>query len=296
MIQVARFTTILAAAALLTAAESGPRYQFRAFEVCQGCPTATGGINDSGLVGATHQLGLPLQGYIFDTRTNRASPVPGTLVTTVPSENGSVPGFGIGAGGLVPIVRDQNGNVTVLDGFPGAAITAILQFDAGGASIGWASLDFQTFFSFLRSADGVYTKLVYPGPLVDLTLGTFLLGWNESGTMVGYIADPTETHFAGVVRRPGGEFELWNVPGATSTIIYAINEAGTLSGSYKDATGWHGFVLSRSEFQTIDFPGAANTNITGINNSGDLVGFTFTGASPLQSLPSAFVAVRQVGR
>jgi Response regulator receiver domain len=48
------FATILAAATLHTAAGPVPCYQFRAFEVCQGCATATGGNNDRGLVGATH--------------------------------------------------------------------------------------------------------------------------------------------------------------------------------------------------------------------------------------------------
>jgi hypothetical protein len=296
MIQAARFTTILAAATLLTAAETGSRYRFRTFEVCQGCPTATGGIDDTGLVGATYQGAVPLQGYIFDTRTNTASPVPGSLAMTVPSDSGRVPGFGFGPGGLVPIIREQNGTVTVLEAYPGAVITALLQFNGSGASIGWASQNFTTFFSFLRSADGRYTKLVYPGPVGNLTLGTFLLGWNERGTMVGYLADPTETQFAGLLRHTGGQWEVWNIPGAMSTIIYAITEAGTLAGSYKDRTGWHGFVWSRDEFQTVDSPGAANTNITGINNRGDLVGFTFTGDSPLQSVPSAFVAVREGGR
>jgi hypothetical protein len=43
---------------------------------------------------------------------------------------------------------------------------------------------------------------------------------------MGYIADPTETQFSGVIRDRDGEWRAWNVQGATSTIIYAITESG----------------------------------------------------------------------
>jgi hypothetical protein len=281
---------------LLTAAGPGTTYDFRTFEVCPGCSTSTGGINDSGLVGATHQGALPLQGYVFNTKTNTATAVSGALAMTVPSNNGRTPGFGFAAGALVPVVREQNGTVTVLEGYPDAPITAILQFDGRGTSIGWATQNFSSFFSFLRSPDGAYSKLLYPGPIGALTLGTFLLGWNERGTMVGYLADPTETQFSGVIRHPCGQWELWNVPDATSTMIYAITENGTMAGTFQDAAGWHGYVWSKGELQTVDFPGAANTTITGINNHGDLVGITFNGPSPLQAVPTAFVAARAGGR
>jgi len=295
MIHVARFACLCLAAALL-AAQPQADYEFRSFEVCPGCATATGGINNQLIVGATHQGGLPLQGYIFDARTNTATAVPGALAMTVPSENGRVPGFGFGPTELVPMVAEKDGTVAVLDGYPGGLITCILQFNRNGASIGWTSQDFSTFFSFLRTADGAYTKLTYPKPVGSLTLGTFLLGWNEAGTMVGYLADPAESQFAGVIRDSDGQWEIWNVPGATSTILYAITESGVLAGGYKNASGWHGFIWSRGMLQTVDFPGAANTVITGINGQRDLVGITFTGESPLQSVPSAFVALRHGGR
>jgi hypothetical protein len=109
---------------------------------------------------------------------------------SVPSNNGTAPGFGFGPGGLVPLVADPRQNVTVLAGYPGAAITTILQFNRNGAGVGSASADFATFFSFYRSPNGSYTKLVYPGPVGALTLGTFLLGWNEAGTMNGVYRGP----------------------------------------------------------------------------------------------------------
>ena len=73
-------------------------YQLRSLTVCPGCPTATAGINDKGLVTASG----PGQGYVYDIRTNIATPVPGALNTTVPSDNGAVPGITITPAGIVP--------------------------------------------------------------------------------------------------------------------------------------------------------------------------------------------------
>jgi hypothetical protein len=262
------------------------------FAVCEGCATTPGGINDEGLAGAALIAPnfFPVQGYIFDTKKNTVTAVPGALWMTVPAENGIAPGAGFGPGGIVPVVLGKDGTAKTLEGYPGAGFTSILQFNTNGWSIGSASQNFATWFSFLRSPDGSYTPLTYPGAVGNLTLGTFLLGWNEEGTMVGYLADPTETQFAGLIRGPDGKWAVWNVPGATSTIIYAITESGVMAGTYQDASGWHGFVWGHGELRTVDFPGAANTTISGINNHGELAGFTFAGATPLRTIPAAFVA------
>jgi hypothetical protein len=283
----------------VAAASSGAHYEFRTFEVCPGCLTGTGGINDRGFIGAALIAadGSALQGYVYDSNAGIAIAIPGSLAATVPSTNGRTPGWGFGPGGLVPVIGERDGSATVLAGFPGAAITAILQFSRDGASVGWSSQDFVVVYSFFRSADGVYRKLEYPGPVGHLTFGTVLLGWNQAGTMIGYLSDPTLTEFAGLIRHPDGTWEVWNVPGSTSTIVFAITESGTLAGTYKDASGWHGFVWTRGVLQTVDAPGATHTAISGINNQGDLAGNTFTGESPVLSLPTtAFVATRQGGR
>jgi hypothetical protein len=235
---------------------------------------------------------VPVQGYVYDISSNTATPIPGSVSATVPSDNGIVPALGFGPGGIVPLVRERDGSVTTLAGFPGSAITSILQFNRNGASVGWASTNFIDWFSFYRSASGAYTRLEYPDPVNGQRWGTFLLGWNESGTMVGYVGDASGTQFAGVIRHPDGTWELWNVPGSTATMIFAITESGILAGGYQDATGWHGFLWWHGMLETIDYPGAENTQITGINNRGQLVGVTFPGSSPSRfDLQSGFVAL-----
>jgi hypothetical protein len=268
-------------------------YTFRSFSVCGNCLAGTGGINDEGLVGVSaSSSGNPLQaqGYLYNSRSDTAVAVPGSLGMDVPSDNGTAPGLTSGPPPLRPFIRQRDGTVQILDGFPGALLTNILQFNGRGASVGYASLDFVSFFSFERSRDGSYSKIVYPGPVGNLTLGTFLLGWNEAGTMVGYLADPTETQTAGLIRHCDGMWERFMVPGSTSTMIFAINESGTLAGGYRDNTRWHGFVWRHGHLQTVDVPGAANTVITGINSEGELAGMTFTAPSPLLGLGTTFVA------
>jgi uncharacterized membrane protein len=50
-------------------------------------------------------------------------------------------------------------------------------------------------------------------------------------------------------------------------------------GRYGNATGGHGFLLSKGAFTTIpDFPGASATGAQGINAEGNIVGFYSNGA------------------
>ena len=39
-------------------------------------------------------------------------------------------------------------------------------------------------------------------------------------------------------------FTSLDVPGATAAIAYGINDAGSVVGSYYDATGWYGFIAT----------------------------------------------------
>ena len=261
------------------AARSAAPYTFHLLDACAGCVTGANGISNNGLVGA----GANGQGYVYDSKLGTWTSVPGTFVMTVPANNGEAPGLTIGNfGAPAPVIRDRDGTVRQVPGFPGSRITAIIQLDDNGSGVGWTSADVVHWFSFVRTRDGTYTSLSYPGPVGPLTLGTFLLGRNASGTMVGYLADPTETQTAGVIRDKDGTWREFMIPGSSGTMIYAINETGTLAGTYRDADGrWHGFVWTRGAVQTVDAPGASNTVASGINNRGELVIDTFTGASPL---------------
>jgi len=70
-----------------------------------------------------------------------------------------------------------------------------------------------------------------------------------------------------------------DVPGATNTFAYGINNAGQIVGSYsygpKDQYGHqaqNAFVLSGGNFSTFSYPGSYYTVAWGINNPGQIVG------------------------
>src|SRR5262249_42405148 len=70
-----------------------------------------------------------------------------------------------------------------------------------------------------------------------------------------------------------GSFTNIDVPGATTTEAWGINNSGVIVGDYVDGGGiFHGFVKSGDSFTPVDFPGACGTSAKGINNSGAIVG------------------------
>jgi len=109
-------------------------------------------------------------------------------------------------------------------------------------------------------------------PAADVTSGerTNAFGINDRGQIVGSVGPHGFVYSAGV-------YTTIDVPGATFTACFAINNAGTIVGNYRDSLGAHGFVLRDGSFATIDVPGAgtangAATRAYGINAAGQIVG------------------------
>jgi uncharacterized membrane protein len=71
----------------------------------------------------------------------------------------------------------------------------------------------------------------------------------------------------------GYDYTVVDVPNALWTQVYRLNARRDLVGTYRDATGTHGFVRRHGEFQPIDVAGATATQGRGINDRGDIVGF-----------------------
>jgi uncharacterized membrane protein len=71
----------------------------------------------------------------------------------------------------------------------------------------------------------------------------------------------------------GTAFTTVDFPGAISTFLYGINNAGQMVGAYiDDSETTHGFLLNNGAFTTIDFPGSTLSVAAGINNHGDITG------------------------
>ncbi|HLO05697.1 MAG TPA: VWD domain-containing protein [Terriglobales bacterium] len=84
----------------------------------------------------------------------------------------------------------------------------------------------------------------------------------------------------------GGSFTRIDVPGATATNAYGINDAGQIVGAFYDGTTYHSFLYSGGSFTQIDPPGARYTEALDINDAGQIVGY-FLGSDSSGFLYSA---------
>jgi uncharacterized membrane protein len=125
-------------------------------------------------------------------------------------------------------------------------------------------------------------KIDVPGALMTVPLGI-----NDRGQVVGSWVGPDAT-VNPVTGETGpthgflwdnGRVTKFDVPGATATAGYDINNRGQIAGNYSDADGaQHGYVLHRGRVTTIDHPRAAQapnvtgTRVVGADDRGRLVG------------------------
>jgi probable HAF family extracellular repeat protein len=76
------------------------------------------------------------------------------------------------------------------------------------------------------------------------------------------------------------DFTEIDVPGATDTSAYGINNAGQVVGTFDTATRTSGFLYTAGGFSLFDAPGSA-TIANGINDAGQIVGWVQTGPAGL---------------
>jgi len=103
-------------------------------------------------------------------------------------------------------------------------------------------------------------------------------GINDLGDIAGFASNSNGTT-EGYLRMPNGKVVHLNVPGATTTQAFGINDGDEVVGSYTVGTGMSatttGFIWAPGfGFQSINDPnGVGATMINGVNDRGTLVGF-----------------------
>lgn len=116
----------------------------------------------------------------------------------------------------------------------------------------------------IRAASGVIAGVLLATSLVT---GCDRAGPVEPGP------DFTTVPAASNVPADAYRYTVIDIEGATSTQVYRMNARGDVAGTYRNASGFHGFVLEQGVLQTIDYPSAIVTQVRGINDRGDVVGF-----------------------
>lgn len=166
--------------------------------------------------------------------------------------------------------------------------TAAFGINASGEVAGIETDTAGVHHGFVRAADGTITEFDAPGFTKSgfSNVGTYALGINASGEIVGFYTSATENHYHGYVRSAAGAFTQFDVPGSNveATNAFAINAGGDVTGFYT-AQGLdygipaHGFVrLADGTIATFDAPGAGTTGNQGtrpvaINAAGTVTGF-----------------------
>lgn len=118
--------------------------------------------------------------------------------------------------------RDRNGSFTFLDIHNGTPWVAGIndRGDIAGISVNHGSI-----VGFVRDRDGEIIYLKVPSPEVT--------GINDRGDVVGIFGDPNRGgKTCGFVADPNGNITILDVPNATATYAYSINNRGEVSGSF----------------------------------------------------------------
>jgi hypothetical protein len=108
-------------------------------------------------------------------------------------------------------------------------------------------------------------------------------GTNSWGTTVGTYPD-SSGYAHGFKRFSNGNTVALDYPGSAETVASAINDNGTVVGSYTKLlppnAWWHGFIYSNGQRATLNFPDSTlETTLSGISNANLIVGSTVKGRS-----------------
>jgi uncharacterized membrane protein len=134
-----------------------------------------------------------------------------------------------------------------------------------------------TYYGFLRSHHGKWTRLEVPGA----EGATHAHGINGPGEIVGVYGTNGGKSASGFLFRPGhdgapGSYLSIDYPGANATEAWGINDDGDVVGVYSGSDGIpHGFLQHEGDFTTVDVPGADGTAAVGINSRGEIAGQFF---------------------
>lgn len=132
--------------------------------------------------------------------------------------------------------------------------------------------------SWYNYTNGAFSQVNFELP-PDLGQGSYvgqprfsLNGENSAGTIVGYYISTTAHGDAGFIDTPNGPATQVVYPGAISTALLGINDAGTVFGTYSLASdaqtgASHGFVYASGAFRSIDIPGANLTTVTDVEGA-----------------------------
>lgn len=106
--------------------------------------------------------------------------------------------------------------------------------------------------------------------------GILVNGINLWDTIVGQYSTPDHSRLHGFKRFSDGIVHTLDFPGVPPTPAgtepVAVNDHGTVVGSYVGPDLTHGFIFHRGQWATLDYPHAIATSLLGISNTKTIIG------------------------
>jgi probable HAF family extracellular repeat protein len=202
--------------------------------------TTAEGINDSGQITGSYEVGYP------------GDPYPQAYIQT--------PG---------------SADIVSLGPNPYGAISYGFDINNLGQMVGRSGHYQQTGRGFIRNTDGTFTRIEYTGDQAY----TYAYGINDHGAVVGQAQPFDGSTSVGFSWKNGNIVDTFKVPGADSTSANDVNNDGVVVGTYTVNGVQHGFVALNSQTMWgLDVPGSVSTDLRGISDTGEVVG-EFTDAS-----------------
>ena len=165
-------------------------------------------------------------------------------------------------------VKTINVTFTTID-VPGAGVTGVYGINSAGDMVGYYGTDSNdpNKHGFLLSS-GNFTYLDYPS-----AYATFAYGINDSGLIVGsaeFNGGLTAVGFS----YDGSVYTPISDGGNTTTITYAINNAGEIVGGAGTAYTTKGIATRGNKFKNLNVPGTYSyVFASGVNKAGTIVGW-----------------------
>jgi hypothetical protein len=214
-------------------------------------------------------------GYSFGTLDDPGSATFNELLSI--NNNGHIGGyFGSGAAGHPNtgyILRPPYGQAKYQKiMFPGSAQTRLTGLNNTGVQVGFWSARGRTAGWYLQN--GRFHSVAFPAAGAAAAPVNELLGVNDRGVAVGFYTDAKGLDHGYTYDIATKKFATVVVPGASSVVAAAINNAGSVAGFFTDRAGrTEGFVLAPGgQLSVLRVPHATTTRATGINDTGEVVG------------------------
>jgi len=200
------------------------------------------GLNSAGTIVGDYVAQGVSHGYVRDAGGHFTTlDLPGHLETVpVGINDGGTLAIQVDDGGFVnygSFLRAPDGSLTVI-AFPGTLGTGITALNNGGTTVGGYFDAANVVHGWIRTPVGIYHSL--DDPRYDL-VGPW--GLNNAGWAVGELDVASGSH--AFVLDPQGTLTAFDVPGATYTTAFDINDQGLIVGQYCDAnSNCHGFLAT----------------------------------------------------